>query len=168
MSRSGSKKEEQPVKSGKSKKQEQQQKPTTKSAAEKEDPAKNSEAQQQKQQRDVGKPNQTLLYLLFSTYGHIIDVVTLKTPKMRGQAHVAFSDLTSATLALKALHDFNFFGKSMEISYAKTKSDSIAKLDGTYRVPPPSTLNQPSLPLAPFDQSNQPQKRPRDDDNNDE
>jgi U2 small nuclear ribonucleoprotein B'' len=104
------------------------------------------------------------LYLLFSTYGHIIDVVALKTPKMRGQAHVAFSDLTSATLALKALHDFNFFGKNMEISYAKTKSDAIAKLDGSYKMPPPPSLDQSALPLAPFDQSNQPQKRPRDDD----
>lgn len=95
-------------------------------------------------------------------------MVTLKTSKMRGQAHVAFSDLTSATLALKALHDFNFFGKNMEISYAKTKSDAIAKLDGTYRMPAAPSLNQSSLPLAPFDNSNQPQKRPRDDDDDNE
>jgi RNA recognition motif-containing protein len=50
---------------------------------------------------------------LFSTYGHIIDVVALKTPKMRGQAHVAFSSVSNAALALKSLQGFSVFGKPM-------------------------------------------------------
>lgn len=95
------------------------------------------------------------LYLLFSAYGHIIDIITLKSPKMRGQAHVAFSDLATATLALKALQGFNFFGKEMDISFAKTKSNTIAKLDGTYKMPSaPPSLEKSNLPLAPFEQFN--------------
>ncbi|PNS17807.1 hypothetical protein CAC42_3202 [Sphaceloma murrayae] len=55
------------------------------------------------------------LYMLFATYGPVLDVVALKTHKMRGQAH--------------------------QISYAKSKSDTLAKLDGTYKQPaPPSDL----------------------------
>ena len=91
--------------------------------------------------------------MLFSTYGHVIDIVCLKTPKMRGQAHVAFSDLTGATLALKALQGQKFFGKNLKISYAKSKSHAIAKLDGTYKMPPPPALEESKLPLAPFEQT---------------
>ncbi|KAK4983546.1 hypothetical protein LTR50_007154 [Elasticomyces elasticus] len=72
------------------------------------------------------------LYYLFTTYGSVLDIVALKTPKLRGQAHVLFKDVTSATMALRALQGFEFFGKKM---YAKTKSDYLAKLDGTYRAP---------------------------------
>ncbi|KAI9765824.1 MAG: U2 snRNP complex subunit msl1 [Geoglossum simile] len=36
---------------------------------------------------------------------------------------------------MRALQGFNLFGKEMKISYAKGKSDTIAKLDGTYRMP---------------------------------
>jgi hypothetical protein len=39
------------------------------------------------------------LYLLFSAHGKVLDVVALKTPKMRGQAFVVFRDLQSATAA---------------------------------------------------------------------
>ncbi|KAK4979518.1 hypothetical protein LTR28_004215, partial [Elasticomyces elasticus] len=124
------------------------------------------------------------LYYLFTTYGSVLDIVALKTPKLRGQAHVLFKDVTSATMALRALQGFEFFGKKMvsvnmapheeqadmstasgacgggtaaceshihmslekmdvadethspkTIQYAKTKSDYLAKLDGTYRAP---------------------------------
>lgn len=54
----------------------------------------------------------------------------------RGQAFIAFSDIVAATTALRGLQGFNFYGKSLEIQYAKTKSHAIAKLDGTYKVPP--------------------------------
>ncbi|KAI9781437.1 MAG: U2 snRNP complex subunit msl1 [Geoglossum umbratile] len=75
------------------------------------------------------------LYLLFSTYGPVLDVVALKTSKMRGQAHVVFRDVQASTQAMRALQGFNLFGKEMKISYAKGKSDTIAKLDGTFRMP---------------------------------
>ncbi|KAF2134060.1 U2 small nuclear ribonucleoprotein B [Dothidotthia symphoricarpi CBS 119687] len=77
------------------------------------------------------------LYMLFATYGVILDIVALKTMKMRGQAHVVFRDIDSSTQAMRALQGFTFFGKDMTIAYAKTKSDTIAKLDGTFKMPEP-------------------------------
>ncbi|KAI9839595.1 MAG: hypothetical protein M1819_002221 [Sarea resinae] len=79
------------------------------------------------------------LYTLFSTYGPVLDVVALKTMKMRGQAHIVFRDAQASTQAMRALQGFDFFGKEMKIQYAKGKSDTIAKLDGTYRMPEPAT-----------------------------
>ncbi|KAL8730454.1 MAG: hypothetical protein Q9166_004092 [cf. Caloplaca sp. 2 TL-2023] len=42
---------------------------------------------------------------------------------------------------MRALQRFDFFGKEMKIQYGKGKSDAIAKLDGTYRMPT-STVGQ--------------------------
>lgn len=53
------------------------------------------------------------LYMLFATYGVLLDVVALKTMKMRGQAHIVFRDLDSSTQAMRALNGFTFFGKDM-------------------------------------------------------
>lgn len=53
------------------------------------------------------------LYMLFATYGVILDVVAMKTSKMRGQAHVVFRDLDASTQAMRALQGFTFFGKDM-------------------------------------------------------
>jgi RNA recognition motif-containing protein len=53
------------------------------------------------------------LYLLFSTYGPVLDVVALKTMKMRGQAHVVYRDVQTATQAMRSLQGFNFFGMEM-------------------------------------------------------
>ncbi|KFZ03035.1 hypothetical protein V501_09432 [Pseudogymnoascus sp. VKM F-4519 (FW-2642)] len=75
------------------------------------------------------------LYTLFSTYGPVLDVVAMKTMKMRGQAHVVFRDAQTATQAMRALKGFEFFGYELEIQYAKSKSDTIAKLDGTFHKP---------------------------------
>lgn len=72
------------------------------------------------------------LYLLFSTYGTVLDIVALKTPKMRGQAHIVFRDVLSASLAMRECDGTYFFGKEMHISYAKGQSDIISKLEGTY------------------------------------
>ncbi|EGD74546.1 hypothetical protein PTSG_05910 [Salpingoeca rosetta] len=73
------------------------------------------------------------LYFLFSQFGPILDVVALKTPKMRGQAFIAFKDITCATNAMRALQSFNLFGKPMKIAYAKSKSIASMKEDGTYQ-----------------------------------
>ncbi|KAI1192437.1 hypothetical protein F5X97DRAFT_337555 [Nemania serpens] len=76
----------------------------------------------------------TALYLLFSTYGPVLDVVALKTTKMRGQAHIVFRDIHAATQAMRSLDGFQFLGKELKIQYAKSKSNTIAKLDGTYKL----------------------------------
>ncbi|CAK7215328.1 hypothetical protein SCUCBS95973_002444 [Sporothrix curviconia] len=77
----------------------------------------------------------TALYLLFSTYGTVLDVVALRTMKMRGQAHIVFRDVQAATQAMRSLEGFEFFGHQMKISYAKSKSNVVARLDGTFRLP---------------------------------
>ncbi len=55
----------------------------------------------------------TALYMLFSTYGAVLDVVALKTQKMRGQAHVVYRDVQTATQAMRSLDGFEFFGREM-------------------------------------------------------
>lgn len=55
----------------------------------------------------------TALYLLFSTYGVVLDVVAMKTIKMRGQAHVVFRDIQAATQAMRALEGFEFLGREL-------------------------------------------------------
>ncbi|TVY19855.1 U2 small nuclear ribonucleoprotein B'' [Lachnellula arida] len=75
------------------------------------------------------------LYILFATYGPVLDVVALRTMKMRGQAHIVYRDIQTATQAMRSLQGFDFFGKEMQIQYAKSKSDMIAKLDGTFKMP---------------------------------
>jgi U2 small nuclear ribonucleoprotein B'' len=83
----------------------------------------------------------TALYLLFSTHGPILDVVALKTEKMRGQAHIVFRDTQASTQAMRSLDGFQFLGKELKIQYAKSKSDAIAKLDGTYKLPGSAAAN---------------------------
>jgi len=72
------------------------------------------------------------LYAMFSQFGTVLDVVALKTLKMRGQAFVVFKDIPSATRALRSMQNFPFYDKPMRIQFAKGKSDIVAKLDGTF------------------------------------
>jgi len=51
--------------------------------------------------------------MLFSTYGPVLDIVALKNMKMRGQAHIVFRDTQASSQAMRALQDFEFFGKRM-------------------------------------------------------
>lgn len=51
--------------------------------------------------------------MLFSTYGPVLDVVALKTMKMRGQAHVVFRDIQASTQAMRSLQGFDLFSKEM-------------------------------------------------------
>ena len=51
------------------------------------------------------------LYAVFSQYGRIMDVVCLKTFRLRGQAWIVFSDVAAATNALRTMQGFPFFDK---------------------------------------------------------
>lgn len=65
----------------------------------------------------IKKPDLRMaLYMLFSTYGPVLDVVVLKTAKMRGQAHIVYRDIQASTQAMRALQGFEFFGKEL-VSY---------------------------------------------------
>jgi len=72
------------------------------------------------------------LYAIFSQFGQILDIVALKTLKMRGQAFVIFQDITAATTAAKSMQGFPFYDKPMRIAFAKGDSDVIAKKKGTF------------------------------------
>ncbi|KAJ8050951.1 U1 small nuclear ribonucleoprotein A [Holothuria leucospilota] len=72
------------------------------------------------------------LYAIFSQFGTILDIVAMKSLKMKGQAFVVFKDVPSATNALRSMQGFPFYDKPMRIQYAKTTSDAIAKLQGTF------------------------------------
>ena len=98
------------------------------------------------------------LYVLCSQFGSVLDVVALKTPKMRGQAFVVFQDFrgdspavlqnnsccllnysmmvagscAAASTALTKLQDFDFYGKRMRTAYSKSKSDAVAKEEGIF------------------------------------
>lgn len=53
------------------------------------------------------------LYMLFSTYGPVLDVVALKTMSMRGQAHIVYRDVQTATQAMRSLEGQSFLGRDL-------------------------------------------------------
>lgn len=57
------------------------------------------------------------LYAIFSQFGQILDIVALKTLKMRGQAFVIFKEISSATVALRSMQGFPFYDKPMVRKY---------------------------------------------------
>ncbi|ETI29175.1 hypothetical protein G647_01628 [Cladophialophora carrionii CBS 160.54] len=121
-------------------------------------------AKSAKESQNTGTPNQTLfvknlpekinknelkraLYMLFSTYGPVLDIVTsrvgAKGQHMRGQAHVVFRDIQTSTQAMRALQGFDFFGKEMAIAYGKGQSNIIPKLRGTFEPPTAAATGAP-------------------------
>lgn len=69
--------------------------------------------------------------MLFSTYGPVLDIVTMRN-KMRGQAHIVYRDIQTSSQAMRALQGIEFLGKEMQITYAKGQSQIIPKLRGTF------------------------------------
>ena len=53
------------------------------------------------------------LYAIFIQFGPILDIVAMKTLKMRGQAFVVFKEIPSATNALRSMQGFPFYDKPM-------------------------------------------------------
>jgi len=82
---------------------------------------------------------------VFQAFGGIIDIIAMKSLKRRGQAWIIFKELSSATNALKSLQGFPFYNKPMRIAYAKTKSDVVAKADGTYVERPKKIVKREDL-----------------------
>lgn len=82
------------------------------------------------------------LYAIFSQFGQIMDIVALKTLKMRGQAFVIFKEISSATNALRSMQGFPFYDKPMRIQYSKTDSDAISKMKGTFMERPKKVRKQ--------------------------
>lgn len=86
------------------------------------------------------------LYAIFSQFGQIMDIVALKTLKMRGQAFVLFKEIASATNALRTMQGFPFYDKPMRIQYAKGDSDMIAKMKGTFKERPKRVKTKTAVP----------------------
>jgi len=73
-----------------------------------------------------------MLYLFFSQYGPILDIVVTRCEGMRGQAFVVYTELICAANAMREAQNNSFFNKQMVIQYAQKKSKSVALLDGTF------------------------------------
>eukprot|EP00889_Picochlorum_renovo_P008778 jgi/Picre1/35808/NNA_003268.t1 len=72
------------------------------------------------------------LRCMFQRYGTILDIIARKTYKLRGQAWVVFARPEDAQAAKEQLDGFPFMNKPIRIAFAKTKSDAVARQDGTY------------------------------------
>lgn len=84
----------------------------------------------------------TSLHACFSQFGEILDIIAIKTVKMRGQAFIIFKDITSATNAFQSMQGFPFYDRPMRIAYARTESDVIARIKGTYVERPKSNRSE--------------------------
>lgn len=73
------------------------------------------------------------LYLLFSAYGDVIEVHLRKQRNYRGQAWIVFKAPKNCQHAFTKLQDAPFYGKKLKLSFSTSKSDIIAKADGTYQ-----------------------------------
>merc|ERR1711935_298543 len=67
------------------------------------------------------------LYAIFSQFGQIMDIVALKTLKMRGQAFVIFKEVPSADAAIKSMQGFPFYDKPMRIAFSRMESKKAKK-----------------------------------------
>uniref|UniRef100_T1J4D5 RRM domain-containing protein n=1 Tax=Strigamia maritima TaxID=126957 RepID=T1J4D5_STRMM len=84
------------------------------------------------------------LFAIFSQFGQILDIVALKTLKKKGQAFVIFKQIESGTNAMHAMQGFPFYDKPMRIQYAKSDSDVIAKIKGTFVERPKKKPQRPA------------------------
>merc|ERR1719410_2634463 len=82
---------------------------------------------------------------VFAAFGGIIDIIAMKSLKRRGQAWIIFKESSSATNAFKSLQGFPFYNKPMRINYSRTKSDVVAKADGTYVERPKKIVKREDL-----------------------
>ncbi|CAD7974905.1 unnamed protein product [Amoebophrya sp. A120] len=82
------------------------------------------------------------LTTICGAFGEVHDIICMKSFYRRGQAWVVYKNLDSAKEAMAALQNYPLFDKPMRLQYAKTKSDAIAKLDGSFVPRPKNTLKQ--------------------------
>lgn len=54
-----------------------------------------------------------VLYMLFNTYGPVMDINIMKTVKMHGQAHIVMKDIQTATHAMRQTDGIEFLGGTL-------------------------------------------------------
>merc|ERR1711976_299962 len=86
-----------------------------------------------------------VLYAAFSQFGRILEIVALRTNKLRGQAWIIFENLSSSTNAMKTMHGFLLCGKPLRVQYARMKSDIIKNMNETYSSRSKRSKKQSSL-----------------------
>jgi len=86
---------------------------------------------------------------IFAAYGDIADIIAFKGIKKKGQAFIAFREITSATNAFRGLQNFMFLDKPMRIQYALTKADCLALEDGTFKPRKKTAEEEKKAALAP-------------------
>ncbi|WKY04909.1 hypothetical protein Q1695_005710 [Nippostrongylus brasiliensis] len=81
------------------------------------------------------------LHAIFTQFGEIVSIMCFKTLRMRGQAHIIFKEISSASNALRAMQGFPFYDKPMRIQYAREDSDGAkgagARAPGDHEGPAP-------------------------------
>jgi len=88
------------------------------------------------------QPLKKLLYMVFSQYGRVIDIIACKGTKLRGQAWIVYEDVRAATTAIKERQGFNFYGKPLNIAFAKGKSNIVARKEGVLQANAPRQKRQ--------------------------
>ena len=78
-------------------------------------------------QREGAEGEPATIYAAFTQFGPILDVVAVKTFKMRPGLGRSATSRRARALQMKLFYD-----KPMQPSYAKAKSDATSKLDGTF------------------------------------
>ncbi|OUS41896.1 putative U2snrB small nuclear ribonucleo protein U2B [Ostreococcus tauri] len=80
------------------------------------------------------KVNQTdlksALYAVFSPVGKVVEILSAKTYKLRGQAWVVFESQDAATRAVNSLNGFPFYDKPLRLSHALHASDTLLHRNG--------------------------------------
>jgi|TARA_B110000208_G_C11600921_1_gene369993 U2 small nuclear ribonucleoprotein B'' len=72
------------------------------------------------------------LQTIFMKCGNVLDVHAIKHYRTRGQAWVVFDSIASATRAIETLNGHVFHGRPFQCNFARSKSDLVAREDGTY------------------------------------
>lgn len=72
------------------------------------------------------------LFHVFSQFGPIVEISAFKDLRRRGQAWVVFETVASAAKALTEMANFSFYGKPLQVTYARVKSDVVSKKDNTF------------------------------------
>uniref|UniRef100_A0A7S1EKN1 RRM domain-containing protein n=2 Tax=Hemiselmis andersenii TaxID=464988 RepID=A0A7S1EKN1_HEMAN len=64
--------------------------------------------------------------------GEVIDIVALSNFYAKGQAFVVLKNLEQAEAAMKKLQGHELEGQAIKVAYAKSKSNAVEKIEGTF------------------------------------
>eukprot|EP01059_Diplonema_ambulator_P028790 TRINITY_DN4773_c0_g2_i5.p2 TRINITY_DN4773_c0_g2~~TRINITY_DN4773_c0_g2_i5.p2 ORF type:complete len:224 (+),score=60.44 TRINITY_DN4773_c0_g2_i5:726-1397(+) len=73
------------------------------------------------------------MWQMFNQFGEIVDIYCKpRVLRCKGQAWVCFKDVASSTAAMRAMQGYTFYNQNIQIEFSRSKSDYIAKLDGSF------------------------------------